>query len=113
MCFQPWSQFIEKLKDEWQGFILFVCIICLIAFTIELTKTFEQATVLLNANVAFLAIPSVDSGDSSRTWAQIVSFISIVASTGSIIIGLLLIRQYRVKPRENVEEAVCLFPCLH
>ena len=67
----------------------------------------HQATVLLNANVAFLAIPSVDPGsNNNRTAAQIVSYISIVTSTGSIIIALLLIRQYRVKPRETVEEAV-------
>ncbi len=67
----------------------------------------RQSTVLLNANVAFLAIPSVDPGsNNNRTAAQIVSYISIVTSTGSIIIGLLLIRQYRVKPRETVEEAV-------
>lgn len=42
----------------------------------------------------------------TRTPAQVVSYISIVTSTGSIIIGLLLIRQYRVKPRETIDEAV-------
>lgn len=26
MCIQPWEQFIEKLKEEWQEFVLFVCI---------------------------------------------------------------------------------------
>ncbi|KAJ3491300.1 hypothetical protein NLI96_g800 [Meripilus lineatus] len=86
MCIQPWEQFIEKLKEEWQEFVLF-------------------ATVLLNANVAFLAIPSVDPGNNSRTPAQVASYISIATSTGSIIVALLLIRQYRVKPRETVEEA--------
>ncbi|CAL1699558.1 unnamed protein product [Somion occarium] len=86
MCHQPWAVFIEKLKSEWEEFILY-------------------GTVLLNANVAFLAIPSVDEGNGIRTPSQIASYISIVASIGSIIIGLLLVRQYRVRPRDTVEEA--------
>lgn len=61
---------------------------------------------LLNANVAFLALPSVDSGEGNRSPAQVVSSISIMSSIGSILIGLLLVRQYRVRPRDTVEEAV-------
>ncbi|TCD59974.1 hypothetical protein EIP91_010953 [Steccherinum ochraceum] len=86
MCHLPWGLFIEKLKSEWQEFTLF-------------------ATVLLNANVAFLAIPSVDSGLDTRSPPQIISYVSIVCGIGCIIIGLLLVRQYRVKPRDTVEEA--------
>ena len=41
-----------------------------------------------------------------RTPSQVVSDISVVASIGSILIGLLLVRQYRVRPRDNAEEAV-------
>jgi len=64
--------------------------------------------------VAFLAIPSVDPQNNgpfppplhpARTPAQVASYISIVTSIGSIIVGLLLVRQYRVKPKETVEEA--------
>jgi len=87
MCHLPWDQFIEKLKGDWQEFILY-------------------ATVLLNANVAFLAIPSVDPGNSTqRSATQVASYVSIVTSVASIITGLMLVRQYRVKPRETVEEA--------
>ncbi|KAH8101122.1 hypothetical protein BXZ70DRAFT_110008 [Cristinia sonorae] len=86
MCHLPWAIFIEKLKDEWQEFTLF-------------------ATVLLNANVAFLAIPSVDLGPDVRSPPQIISYISVIAGVGCIIIGLLLVRQYRVKPRDTVDEA--------
>ena len=68
--------------------------------------TRSQGIVILNANVAFLALPSVDSGNGIRTAPQVVSDISIVASIGSILIGLLLVRQYRVRPRDTVEEAV-------
>jgi hypothetical protein len=62
----------------------------------------------LNGNVGFLAIPSVSDGTNQRTAAQIVSYMSIVASAGSILTGLLLIRQYRTK-RESFEDIVCLF----
>jgi chaperone required for assembly of F1-ATPase len=62
--------------------------------------------VLLNANVAFLAIPSVDSGDHVRTPAQLASYLSMVTSIGSIVIGLLLLRQHRTKPHDAAEEVV-------
>ncbi|KAK0192798.1 hypothetical protein F5146DRAFT_1041528 [Armillaria mellea] len=83
-----WSIFIEKLNTEWQEFILY-------------------STVLLNANVAFLAIQSVDesSDDPGRSPAQITSYISIIASIGSIILGLLLIRKNRSKARDSSQEA--------
>ncbi|CDO70476.1 hypothetical protein BN946_scf184569.g19 [Trametes cinnabarina] len=86
IAIQPWSGFIGKLQNEWQEFVLY-------------------ATVLLNANVAFLAIPSVDDGSSHLTPPQISSYLSIVASVGSILLGLLLIRQHRVKSKETADEA--------
>ncbi len=53
------------------------------------SNPFIQATVLLNANVAFLAIQSVDdaSADGGRSSAQIASYVSMIASIGSIILG--------------------------
>jgi len=69
-----------------------------------------QATVLLNANVAFLAIQSVDqiseNNNPDRSPAQIASYLSIIASIGSIILGLLLIRQNRTKSRETADDVV-------
>ncbi|KAI0738982.1 hypothetical protein C8Q80DRAFT_1222247 [Daedaleopsis nitida] len=82
----PWSGFIGKLQDEWQEFVLY-------------------ATVLLNANVAFLAIPSVDTGDGTISAAQISSYLSIVTSVGGILLGLLLIRQHRVKSKDTADDA--------
>ncbi|KAG5635306.1 hypothetical protein H0H81_011766 [Sphagnurus paluster] len=80
-----WKEFVGKLYDEWQEFTLY-------------------GTVLLNANVAFLAIQSVDENHTdSRSLAQIASYTSIAASLGSIILGLLLVRQYRSKGRDVVE----------
>ena len=70
----------------------------------------RQATVLLNANVAFLAIQSVDqiseNNNPDRSPAQIASYLSIIASIGSIILGLLLIRQNRTKSRETADDVV-------
>jgi len=62
--------------------------------------------VLLNANVAFLAIPSVDPGEHVRTPAQLASYLSIIASVGSVVTGLLLLRQHRTKPQDSAEEVV-------
>ena len=61
---------------------------------------------LLNANVAFLAIPSVDSGDHTRTPTQVASYLSIITSTGSVVVSLLLLRQHRTKPHDSAEEVV-------
>lgn len=76
-----------------------------------------QATVLLNANVAFLAVPGVinnagmtmaSTGSSgyAQTAAQIASYVSIVLSIGAIILGLLLVRQNRTQEHEDVDSAV-------
>ena len=55
----------------------------------------------MNANVAFL------NGNASHlSTAQIASYISIATSIGSIILGLLLVRQNRTKSRENAEDVV-------
>ena len=70
---------------------------------------------LLNVNVAFLAVPTVDPGDHLRTPAQLASYFSITTSIGSILTGLSLLRQHRVGPQDAAEEVVsrliwCLTP---
>ncbi|SJK99616.1 uncharacterized protein ARMOST_02924 [Armillaria ostoyae] len=77
-----WSAFIQKLSTEWQDFVI-------------------NATVLLNANIAFLAIQSIDdsSVDKGRSPAQIASYVSTVVSVGSISLGLLLLQKNRYKNR--------------
>ncbi|KAJ7893577.1 hypothetical protein B0H13DRAFT_2527448 [Mycena leptocephala] len=76
-----WAEFITRLNGEWKEFTLY-------------------ATVVLNANVAFLAIQSVDNNGAqnpNRSPAQISSYLSTLMSIGSIIIGLLLVKQNRAK----------------
>ncbi|KAF7361847.1 hypothetical protein MVEN_00529200 [Mycena venus] len=87
---EPWVKFIGKLTSEWSEHTAF-------------------ATILLNANVAFLGVPGVDPGGSSQSLTQVFSSISLVLSVGSAIIGLILVRQHRTKRIGTADEAVGFF----
>ncbi|KAF9565914.1 hypothetical protein CPC08DRAFT_144078 [Agrocybe pediades] len=79
---------MQRMNDEWERIILF-------------------GTVVLNANVAFLAIQSVDNNDSNdphRLPAQVLSYLSVIASVGSIFLGLLLSRPFKVKAKKSQDE---------
>jgi len=68
-----------------------------------------QSTMLLNANIAFLAIPNIStSGQTALSPAQICSALSIIASIGSIIISLMLIRSNHSKVEMEAIQAVCV-----
>ncbi|KAG2095904.1 uncharacterized protein F5147DRAFT_717567 [Suillus discolor] len=75
-----WNQFIDKLNDEWTGLAL-------------------SATVILNANIAFLAISSVSDT------AGLLSYISVVCSIAVVLLVLLLVRQNQ---KRDCERAVAL-----
>ncbi|KAH9172700.1 hypothetical protein EDB89DRAFT_2069374 [Lactarius sanguifluus] len=75
-----WKSFIPKLLEEWQELMLL-------------------STVMLSANVGFLAIPGVVVN--ITTPAQIASYMSMEASVGSIVIGLLLVRHNRSRQKED------------
>jgi len=90
---------MQTLVSEWTDFVLY-------------------STVMLAANVAFLAIPGViiapQYPTSPSTWtgawinpspAQITSSISLVFSIGSIITGLLLIRRNRTMMTKDPKSA--------
>ncbi|KAH9922509.1 uncharacterized protein B0H18DRAFT_1017929 [Fomitopsis serialis] len=82
-----WERFVADLRKEW-------------------LEAAIPAAVLLCANVSFLGIADVNANASpQRTPAQITSLVSTIACVFSAIIGMQLIRQYRVKPRETAEEA--------
>lgn len=75
----------------------------------------RQSTVMLAANVAFLAIPGVIIAPQypppANEWidpspAQIISSISLMFSIGSIITGLLLIRRNRNMMTKEPRNAV-------
>ena len=56
-----------------------------------------QATVLLSANVGFLAIQSIDNtvGSSHRSFAQLASYASGLLSLANIAVVLILLRRHR------------------
>ncbi|KAG2147399.1 uncharacterized protein EDB93DRAFT_1147000 [Suillus bovinus] len=66
------------------------------------------ATVLLSTSIGFLAIGSVDSrgADGSRSAVQIVIYCSVICSIGSIIIGLIIFKQYRAKGADTPLRAI-------
>jgi hypothetical protein len=87
-----WQQLLQMLHQEWTDFTLY-------------------NTIILAANVAFLAIPSVDPAaygppPPTRSVAQNASYVSTVFGTASIILALLLIRQNRSQSRESTQYAV-------
>lgn len=61
------------------------------------------ATVLLNANVGFLAINTVDKG--GRDAIQLASYMSLVTSLGSIVLGLFFVSHDRTSGKNTAEEA--------
>jgi hypothetical protein len=82
-----------------------------------------QSTVMLTANVGFLAIPGVVLSNLSGTnitsasqvviftsSAQIASSLSIEASIASIMTGLVLVRRARKKQQEDPAGAVSEYP---
>ncbi|PFH49339.1 hypothetical protein AMATHDRAFT_4988 [Amanita thiersii Skay4041] len=74
-----WTRFLNQVTDEWKNHTLF-------------------ATVLLNANVALLAIQSVDAASpdfGKRASTQRASYLSTVTSVGAIFLGLTLVRLHR------------------
>ncbi|KAH9989672.1 hypothetical protein BJV77DRAFT_1069397 [Russula vinacea] len=90
-----WKNVMDKLLREWTDIILW-------------------STVMLTANVGFLAIPGVVLSNLSGTNimsasgvfiftspSQIASSLSVLASIGSIMIGLLLVRHNRTKQKAD------------
>ncbi|OJA20151.1 hypothetical protein AZE42_08448, partial [Rhizopogon vesiculosus] len=80
-----WRTFVQKLNAEMQDFNLL-------------------ATVLLNVNVGFLAIQSVDNG-AGRSLAQIASYVSVISSFGSMLLGVNLARQSYAQGPDMVDNA--------
>ena len=88
---RTWREMISQLTDEWKDFNLLVNS-CPCGFFSHCSYI-PKATVLLTTNVSFLAIQSVDN--THTTIVHQISYISILSSMGSIILGLLLARLHR------------------
>ncbi|KAI9438686.1 hypothetical protein H4582DRAFT_190509 [Lactarius indigo] len=90
---ENWRNFIFGILKEWEQLIL-------------------SSTVMLSVNVGFLAVPGVVISNLNTATspsqiviftspAQIASCMSIMASAGSIVIGLLLVRRNSAKQNED------------
>ncbi|KAH9963109.1 hypothetical protein BJV74DRAFT_335849 [Russula compacta] len=94
---EVWKDFMQKLVSEWVEFILY-------------------STVMLTANVGFLAIQVViivpQDGWIKASPTQIASSISLVYSLGSIIIGQLLIRRNRTMAMQDTKTAWNYLDCM-
>ena len=102
-----WSHFVHKVDQSIRDSNLLVC--RFLPFVPVTTSFFSKATVLLSTNVGFLAWGDHNgSGINSPTAAQIVTYISIICSAGSIIIGLAIFKQYRAKGADTPLRAVTL-----
>ncbi|KAG1732408.1 uncharacterized protein EDB91DRAFT_1151752 [Suillus paluster] len=104
---EVYAEELHSFRDNfslsgWRGFVRKV--------DISIRDSNLLATVLLSTNVGFLAIGSVDasSADSSRSGAQIVIYCSVICSIGSIIIGLVIFKQYRAKGADTPVKAVTI-----
>ncbi|KAF8842910.1 hypothetical protein BDN67DRAFT_965056 [Paxillus ammoniavirescens] len=91
--------YVDELvrMDRWSAFVN--------DFTSQLQETNLLATVLLTTNVGFLAIQSVDSY-TSRSLRQIASYLSVISSIASIMLGLIFIERSRHNRSNNVHKAV-------
>ncbi|KAG2134840.1 hypothetical protein DEU56DRAFT_901971 [Suillus clintonianus] len=69
------------------------------------------ATVLLNVNVGFLAINTVDRG--GRSAIQMASYLSLVTSVGSIVLGIFLVWHEKTSGDNTAYEAVLFASRLH
>ena len=85
--------------------------ISLLLRLVSLTRL--KATVLLNTNVAFLAIPALLPSSSNASVplhnsspSQIANLLSIITSMSSIIAGLALLRQNQTKSKDTAEDEV-------
>ncbi|KAG1763483.1 hypothetical protein EDD22DRAFT_501793 [Suillus occidentalis] len=91
-CTARWNVFCSKFKGQLQDSNLL-------------------ATVLLNANVGFLAINTVDRG--GRNAIQMASYMSLVTSLGSIVLGLFFVSHDRTSGKNTATEAAVFLGRLH
>ncbi|TFY63078.1 hypothetical protein EVJ58_g3460 [Rhodofomes roseus] len=82
-----WTRFVTDLRKEWREAII-------------------ASAVLLLANLSFLRIAVDTEASQHRTPAQTTSLVSMIACVSSVVLGMQLIRQYRVKPRKTALDAV-------
>ncbi|KAM5530241.1 hypothetical protein V8D89_016093 [Ganoderma adspersum] len=90
--YDHWNHFITELQGDWAASITPII-----------------STIILSANVGFLAIQSIDQNgfeSPDRTMGQIISYISTLLSLGNIVACTILSAQHRKSTHRYVENAV-------
>ena len=104
---------LSDLCKDWHESVLYVSSIsCFTTRNVSDSshRTRTQATILLNANVAYLAIPNMAPEDAHQSSAgRVASLVSIIMSLGSAVTGLILTWKHGDNPSE-ISEAVCNNP---
>lgn len=90
-----WKRAMVNFFDESQSFVVYVCALKSLRFESILIQVLPQATIMLNTDVAFLAIHSVNDAAPSRSWIEISTYASVVANLLCMILSLLRMRQRR------------------
>lgn len=96
---QAWRLYIDNLGNQLRDLTIAVGSSLNISVIFS-RHTGMQATVLLNVNIAFLSIQSVDNNGlltAHRSPTQILIYVSTVTSLSSMLFGLLLVRHSDVK----------------
>ncbi|PBK81348.1 hypothetical protein ARMGADRAFT_1020367 [Armillaria gallica] len=81
-----WRDFIKKICKDWADLTLY-------------------STVLINVDVAFLSIQSVDTSPASMP-LKVFIYLSVISSLGSIFFALLLLRHNNTRLNVSIEEAI-------
>ena len=102
---------LADLRKDWHESVLYVGPISYFLarsiFNSSYART--QATIVLNANVAYLAIPNMTPENAHQSSAgRVASLISMIMSLGSAVTGLILTWKHGDEPSE-IREAVLKF----
>ena len=99
-----WEDAFKKMNEEWADITILVSNIWFNFYLcFNIIYFHSQATIILTATVSFLNIANITNKDSLPYNS---SCISIAATIGSIILGLLLKRQHHTKIRDTTGDIV-------
>ena len=112
--YDHWSNFISELQEDWAASITPVSrLIRRLGRVVDFMRGHPKSTIILSANVGFLAIQSVDQtgvANPDRSMGQIISYISTLLSLGNIVACTILSAQHRKSTHRYAENAVRLSP---
>lgn len=107
---EVWRKYLASLQIQWRDFTIAVSRCSNINAEIMSLRV-VQATVLLNADLAFLSIQSVDNDGlavADRSPTQILIYVSTVTSLSSMLLSLFMLKQSENQRQEPADKVVRL-----